>query len=293
MITGIPVVTHCCSGHSFSQLPEDLYGFCIKGDETPRQLAIMRKLNQEFFGKTDEWFNEHIAVPFNLGSIENAIGICSPEYAVAQTIRELSKERIAGLSNVRLTGPVIGESPSDVDFSRYQPYCYVSLGTSPWSMSEVVDGYRALAAHIPRKFTLVIGLGGLLDRHDLGITDERVVAFERAPQIAAIEHSEFVVCHGGCQTVHEALYFGKPIIGIPYQAETSEMVNSVEINSAGVRVMPGRVNDHALASAIETITSSETMAGAQRLAELLRRADGCKNMTRLFDSIEMRLKAGR
>ena len=291
VLTKIPVVTHCCSGNSFSQIPDDLYGFCATGTESPRQRAIMLKLSKQFFKKTDDWFNTHIAKPFGLGRIENAIGLCSPDYAIAQTIRELSKLRIANLGNVHMTGPILSEQATDIDFAAYQPYCYASLGTSPWNPTEIVDRYRRLAAHVPVGLNIVVGLGGLVSKQELGIDDERVIVFEQAPQIEAIKHSDFVLCHGGCQTVHEALYFGKPIVGIPHHAEINEMVNSVEMAGAGVRLAPARLSRDTLVDAVGVARSAETRSRAAHLAELLRETDGHRNIVALFADVQRKLAA--
>ena len=282
MKTGIPLVTHCCSGNSFSQIPEDLYGFCVKGNESERQLRIMRQMSLAFFKLTDDWFNEHIALPYGLAPIENAIGLCSREYAIAQTISALSKERIASLPNVHLTGPIVVDSPSDADFSRFKPYCYVSLGTSPWNKAEIAARYRDLVGFIPRRFNIVIGLGGLMSEKVLDIRDRRVTAFERAPQIEAIRHCEFVVCHGGCQTVHEALYYAKPLIGIPHHAEISEMVNSVENAGAGVRISPSQVDQRTIDAAVDSVTADATRDKAEMLATALSKTDGLTNTVDLF-----------
>ena len=284
-LTDIPVVTHCCSGHSFSQIPEDLYGYCANGTETDRQRSIMLKMSREFFKETDDWFETHIGKPYKLGRIENAIGLCSPEFAIAQTIDALSKPRIAALPNVKMTGPVVLENPTDMNFSDRPPYCYMSLGTSPWNPEEIIERYRVLAELVPRDLDVVIGLGGLVAADRLAIQDERVTVLEHAPQIEAIRHAEFVVCHGGCQTVHEALYFGKPIIGIPHHAEINEMVNSVEQAGAGVRIAPAKLNQKTAESAFEKIVTDEVRAKAANLAPLLQAADGHRNALDIFEKI--------
>lgn len=288
MITGIPLVTHCCSGNSFSQAPEDLYGFCVKGTESPRQLKMMRRFSDAFFAETDDWFNRHIGARYGLPRVENAIGLCSREFATAQTIRELSNPRIASLPNVKLTGPIVRESTGSNYSAPDGPYCYISLGTSPWNEQEILGRYRMLAEHVPAKFRVVIGLGGLYRPEELGIEDPRVTVLARAPQIAAIKGADFVICHGGCQTVHEALYFGKPIIGIPHQAEISEMVNSVERVGAGVGIPPENLVPAKIASAVEMVTSPETISAAQVLSRLLQQADGHANSLAVFDALAQR-----
>ncbi len=289
-LTGIPVVTHCCSGNSFSQLPQDLYGFCVNGTESERERAVMLKLSREFFRVTDAWFNDQIAKPFGLEPVESAISICSPEHALALSIAELSKPRIAALPNVRMTGPIVVEGDSVVDFQRYRPYCYVSLGTSPWDKTGVLARYRQIVQCTPRELNVVIGLGGLASEAELGIEDARTVIMRDAPQIAAIASSDLVICHGGCQTVHEALYFGKPLVGIPHHAESAEMVNAVEIRGAGVRLSTAHVTPFKLREAIEIATGAPARAAAEHLASRLRISDGRANVLTLFEGLAERSK---
>jgi UDP:flavonoid glycosyltransferase YjiC (YdhE family) len=250
----------------------------------------MRKLCNAFFVETDDWFDRHISVPFGLGKVENSIGLCSSTDTIAQTIRELSTPRIADLPSVRLVGAIVDEADSDIDFERYRPYCYVSLGTSPWSIDELLERYRLLAREVAGKVGLVIGLGGLADADMLAIDDERVVVFQRAPQIAAIEHAEFVICHGGCQSVHEALYFGKPLIGIPHHAEIHEMVNRVELAGAGIRIAPAKLNAETIGEAVARVTAADTVNRAAAIGRRLRAEDGHANAVAVFENIEQRLR---
>lgn len=287
-LTGIPLVNHNPNGFSFQQTPDDLYGFCSKGNESPRQKSVMANLSRDFFAATDSWFNIHIAKAFGLGEIKNSIGYCSESQVIALTIKELSKERIVGLPNVALTGPIMTESQGAMDFAHLQPYCYVSLGTCPWSKSEILDRYRLLAAAIPRRYRVVIGLGNLLKKEELNIHEDRVIVLEKAPQIEAIKHCEFVVCHGGSQTVHEALHYGKPLIGIPYHAELSEMINSVEINQAGTRIQPAQLNAATIEAAVERVTTADVVNQARRLSISSRQSHAPQRILEIFNSMTRR-----
>lgn len=286
-ITGIPVMTHCCSGNSFAQAPEDLYGFCLKGDEPEKLRRMMYIKGREFFKKTDDWYNKEIAAVYRLRERENAVGLCSPTWALAHTIRELSKQRIADLPGVILSGPILREAPSEIDFERYRPYCYLSLGTCPWEKEQIKNRYLKLIATLPQNLNVLIGLGNLFMKEELHRIPKHVFVFDQAPQLAAIKSSEFVVCHGGCQTVHEALFYGKSIIGLPHYAELSEMVNSVEINKAGVRIPLAKINTASVHEAVETITSGEYRTRAEQLSQKLKAADGFTNIVNLFNSIRL------
>lgn len=284
-LLGIPVVNHNPNGFSFSQIPDDLYGFCVEGNESARQKSVMRNLSLEFFAATDEWFNTNIGKAFALPKIENAIGYCSDTHVMAHTIKELSKARIADLPHVFMTGPIMTEAQSDIDFTRFKPYCYLSLGTCPWSKEEVLERYRTLAKAISREYRIVIGLGELLSKDALGIEDDRVIVFEKAPQLEAIRHCEFVVCHGGCQTVHEALHFGKPVIGIPYHAELNEMVNAVEINNAGMRISPSQLNPSTIDAAVTRAASSDVIVSAQKLSASFMRMNAQHSIVKALESL--------
>lgn len=284
-LTGIPLINHNPNGFSFCQTPEDLYGFCAKGSESPRQKSVMENLSREFFAMTDDWFNTHISRKVGLEEIKNSIGYCSDFHVLATSIEELSRKRITQLPNVTLVGPIMTESRNEIDFAHLRPYCYLSLGTCPWSKSEILDRYRLLAEAIPRRYRVVIGLGNLLKKEELNIQDERVAVLEKAPQIEAIRHCEFVVCHGGSQTVHEALHHGKPLIGIPYHAELSEMVNSVEINRAGVRIQPAQLNKETIEAAVERVTSTEVADNAHRLSVSSHRSNAHQSILDLFESV--------
>lgn len=284
-LTGIPLINHNPNGFSFCQTPDDLYGFCAKGSESPRQRSVMTNLSREFFAMTDNWFNTHISKSFGLHNIENSIGYCSDFRVIATSIKELSRERITQLPKVTLVGPIMTESWNEIDFAHLRPYCYVSLGTCPWSKSEILDRYRLLAESIPNRYRVVIGLGNLLKKEELDIENERVIVLEKAPQIEVIKHCEFVVCHGGSQTVHEALHHGKPLIGIPYHAELSEMVNSVEINRAGVRIQPTQLNKETIEAAVERMTSAEVTDNARRLSVSSRQSNAHQSILDLFESV--------
>jgi UDP:flavonoid glycosyltransferase YjiC (YdhE family) len=285
-LTGIPLVTHCCSGNSFAQAPEDYYGFCVKGDESERLRAIMLSQGKRFFSVTDDWYNAHIAGPLQNKKIKNAVGLRSPRWAIAHSIRELSKPRIADLPEVILTGPIIGEEPAADFFAKYEPYCYMSLGTCPWEKERIKSRYLKIIECLPEDLNVVIGLGSLFAKEEFGALPERITVFDNAPQLEAIKHSDFVICHGGCQTVHEALYFGKPVIGIPHYAELSEMVNSVENVHAGVRIPPSKIGPHAITKAVEYARSDLCRGNAQKISGLLKASNGLGRIVDLLDSIE-------
>ena len=164
MINKIPVMTHCCSGNSFSQIPEDLYGYCLKGNENEKTKKIMLKFSKKYFENTDNWFNENISKKYNLKNIENAIGLSSPDNAIAFSIKELSKERIANLDNVKLIGPIIDKDKEEnnIDFTKYKKYCYLSLGTCPWELEKIKERYRLIIKSIPNDYNVKMNLASMI-----------------------------------------------------------------------------------------------------------------------------------
>jgi hypothetical protein len=285
-LTGIPLMTHCCSGNSFAQIPEDYYGFCIKGTESERLKILLLNQGEKFFKATDDWYNTFIGRPILKKEITNAVGLCSPRWALAHSIKELSKVRIAALPEVFLTGPIIQEDPVIENFEKYKPYCYLSLGTCPWEKEQIKARYLKTIECLPTDLNIVVGLGNLFKKEELGTLPGHVKVFEQAPQLEAIKYAEFVFCHGGCQTVHEALYFGKPIIGIPHYAELSEMVNSVELVKAGVRIPLAKFNVLTIRQAVAMVRSTEFIQNAQLISGQLRKTNGLKTIVELIHLLQ-------
>jgi UDP-N-acetylglucosamine transferase subunit ALG13 len=287
IITGIPIINHCYSGDSLAHKSEDLYGFCVNGSENERKNELMLNMSNYFYEKTDIWFNKNIGKPFGLPEIQYAVSLASEECVLVLSIPELCKPCKVRLPYVHFIGNLMAPiDDSDTNFSSNKKYCYVSLGTWPVNLNAIVELYRIIVKSIPVKYNIVIGLGGILTSGHLNLNDSRVFVYNYAPQISIIRNASFVVCHGGSNTVHEALYFGKPIIGFPFQAEHRELLFRLEMQKAGIVVDLNRSIEKAIKKAVREITViGKYKENAYRLSNVLRHINGEKKAIELINYI--------
>ncbi|MBE9066934.1 hypothetical protein IQ260_09730 [Leptolyngbya cf. ectocarpi LEGE 11479] len=62
------------------------------------------------------------------------------------------------------------------------------------------------------KWDLVVGLGGQLDRDQLGTLPANVHVFSWTPQLQVLKHADCAVINGGINTINECLYLGVPML---------------------------------------------------------------------------------
>lgn len=273
-ITGIPVSNHCGSGLSFGLIPEDLFGFGATGSEPTRKTELMLALNRRFHRRMDRLFAQIVGRPLRLPRIVNILGLTSTRCVLVFSVKELATPRLADLPYARFTGPCLVHGQARPVSGS--PYCYLSLGTWPQDRALGLAIYRGIIAGIPRRFRVMIGLGGRYDPAEIDNDGGRVVAQRYAPQVSLISKSELVLCHGGCQTVHEALYWAKPVIAVPSgYAEPTELVRKVQRAGVGLAVEPGAIGPGLVTDAIERILADKSTARrAVALSRALRAAGG-------------------
>jgi len=117
----------------------------------------------------------------------------------------------------------------------------------------------------------------------IGAVPANFIVKEFVPQLELLEHVDAVVCHGGHNTVCEALARGLPLVVTPIRDDQPVVANQVVASGAGLRLSFGRLqpdqlreavfevlnNDQYRTAAIEVKKSFDEAGGAKRAAELL------------------------
>lgn len=284
-LTGIPCSNHCCSGLSFGLIPEDLFGFHLTGDEPPRRRDLMIAMNRSFHRQIDSLFERIVARPLSLEPIQNVLGMISDECVLSLSCLQLANPRLAALPQTVFTGPLIAETASAACLEG--DYCYVSLGTWPLDMDTTINLYRTIIAGIPREYRVIVGLGGRCEPRELAVKDDRVLVLKYAPQSSLVRSALAVVCHGGCQTVHEALYFGKPLVMLPPGlAEPQDLSHKVARWGAGV-VLDYRnaTSDDIRRTVSEVIRGQAFGRCAEHLGRSLRSSGGLDRAVESFERL--------
>jgi MGT family glycosyltransferase len=172
-------------------------------------------------------------------------------------------------------GPAVGARPDDTPFpwewlDRAGPHVLVSLGTLNWH-----NGGRFFAAAAE-------AIGGM-DAHGVivappglvGSVPPNVLAVPRVPQLSLLPRLDAVVCHGGHNTVCEALAHGLPLVVAPIRDDQPAIAAQVEAAGAGVRVMFRRAGPEALRAALEAALGDPALrTGAERVQRSFASAGG-------------------
>ena len=155
---------------------------------------------------------------------------------------------------VRFVGPSIEQRPEPVEFpwdwlDPSTPTVLVSLGTVSAAMGQrfFTVAIEALSGRdLQAVFVVPPDVAATLPPHG-----DNILVRARVPQLALLRHVDAVVCHGGHNTVCEALAQGLPLVVAPVRDDHPLVADQVVAAGAGLRVKFGRIRAAALAEAVD------------------------------------------
>lgn len=205
----------------------------------------------------------------------------SPDLVLAYTTPELTGTPCT--PSVRYVGSVAA-APSTVDLDWLgldgRPLVLATLGTANVQsgtrfLSECVD---ALAA-IPEVQGLVVDPTGTL-------RSDKVLLFQRVPQVPLLRRASAVICHAGHNTVCESLAAGVPLILAPIRDDQHAVAQSVVAAGAGVRLRFDRARAEHITLAVSTVLATPGYtATARRLRGSLTSAGGAVAAARHLEAL--------
>ena len=111
---------------------------------------------------------------------------------------------------------------------------------------------------------------GVTPPDELGPLPEEWIVRPRLPQVAALRACDVVVCHGGNNTVMEALAAGLPVVALLFSTDQFAVAADVEAAGLGVAVDPNRATAVDLTATVRLALRS----GPRRRASTLGRSFG-------------------
>jgi len=183
------------------------------------------------------------------------------------------------LPYARFVGSCIrSEAPDDLFESlareqRGRPRAYVSLGSFLSARTDVLqriaDALRALG------WDAVMATGATEPRA-LGTLPPSWIVREHLPQVAALSACDIVVCHGGNNTVTEALTAGLPALAAPFS--TDQFAGAEDLRRAGLgdAIDPAATTADEIAAALTALLAGDAARRAARLGAELRRTPGAQ-----------------
>jgi UDP:flavonoid glycosyltransferase YjiC (YdhE family) len=121
---------------------------------------------------------------------------------------------------------------------------------------------------------------GVTPPDELGPLPEGWLVRPRLPQIAALRACDFVVCHGGNNTVMEALAAGLPVVALPFSTDQFAIAADLVAAGVGFAVDPNRATADDLAATMCLALRSGPRRRAGALGRELRRDPGATRAAR-------------
>jgi MGT family glycosyltransferase len=151
-----------------------------------------------------------------------------------------------------------------------RPVVLVTLGTVNWRA-----GARFFAAAAEALGLLDVQVVMAAPADVVPDPPPNVLLVARVPQVAVLRRVDLVVCHGGHNTVCEALAAGVPLVVAAVRDDQPFVADQVVRAGAGVRVRFGRVSVADLRAAVGTVLGDPGYrAAAARLSASFARAGG-------------------
>lgn len=154
--------------------------------------------------KTDCWLKEILYNP--------------PELNLVYTIRHFQPfAEDFSEDNYKFLGASIYQRALDKPFTmppKKCPLIYISLGTI---MNNAKSFYKkCIRAFKHENVQVIMSIGTLVNKNELGKIPDNFSIYSFVPQLEVLENTDVFITHGGMNSITESLYYGVPMIVIPF-----------------------------------------------------------------------------
>ena len=212
--------------------------------------------------KTDNWLDEII---YN-----------SPQLNLVYTLREYQPyEEEFSTEQYKFLGPSIYDrKEEDFDYVKGEkPLAYISLGT-------IIKGATSFFQNCIEAFRgedvdLIISVGQQFNIKKLKNIPPNVYIYKSVPQLKVLKLADVFVTHGGMNSVSEALYYGVPMLVIPFVSDQPVNARYVEKLGVGMRLIYSEVDKTSVrAHVLSVLSSAEIKNNTEKVQELIKNALG-------------------
>lgn len=212
----------------------------------------------------------------------------SPWLQIAQVPSSLDFDRTEKPTSLHYVGPFRRSSVDGpvLPQSNGRPTVYCTLGTLQGSR---VGLFRKVAAACDRLGVRLILTHGGLAKSDLAAKLKgNPLVYDWLPQESVMKEVDLVVCHGGMNTVLDALCAARPLLVMPLAFEQPGIAARVKKSKAGL-MLPRRSSAKTIALELERLLDdSSYRTHARRISEEI---ESCGGVRRAADLIEQLLGA--
>jgi MGT family glycosyltransferase len=220
------------------------------------------------------WYRALVAgLERDAGLLPSAAAELSPHLVIVFTTAALVGPIERFPAHYRFVGPSIHDRPEQAEFPWAQlgarPRVLVSMGT----VNAFASGrfYTVALAALAGQPQVICAAPPEL----VGDAPPNAIVRRYVPQLALLPHVDAVVCHGGHNTVCEALASGVPLVVAPIRDDQPIVAEQVVAAGAGLRVKFGRVQAPELGATVARVLAEPAFrAAAQRVRASFAAAGG-------------------
>lgn len=212
--------------------------------------------------------------------VEDAFAAGGPLGTLVNYSAGLAGGRVA--SGATLVGPCVREEPDDAELDALErggepPRAYVALGSFLSARSDVL---RVIANALRAAGLDAVIASGVTPEDDLGRLPEGWIVRPRLPQVTALRACDIVICHGGNNTVMEALTAGVPVVALPFSTDQFAVAADLVAAGIGAALDPNRATAEDVSATVRLALQPGPRARAGALGRQLRRDPGATRAAR-------------
>ncbi|TDW99254.1 glycosyltransferase [Dinghuibacter silviterrae] len=240
-------------------------------------------------GKASEWGVRKIAdLQMELGLAADKPLVCSDSMALVFTSKAFfGPSSLPG--HFHFVGPVLQYRPkmTSFDWERFhrmkdKPRILVSIGTT-FDHAHKIDFFRKVITAFQNAPVNVLVVS---EPHLLGDWPDNFLVQSKVPQLEVLPYLKAVVCHGGHNTVSEALTHGLPLVVLPIAYDQAHVAAQVSAAGAGIRLHFKRFKPEHLGAAVrEVLADASYREAAGRIRASFEEAGGTARAAGLLENM--------
>ena len=184
----------------------------------------------------------------------------------------------------KVLDPLPGELQTWLDAKTPSSVVYVSMGSVFLISRECAE---AIVNGIPDNYSVLwsMNVRNQAAVEGLEIDMTRFYILKWVPQTTVLSHAAIAmaILHGGAGGVHQALYFGVPLIIIPLSSD--QMGNAIRVQDSGAGIMldHDKITAEVVQESVQSVASGNYRKEAERLRTLFLRAGGVERAAELVE----------
>ncbi len=239
------------------------------------------KLSLAYWGLNTRYVNR-VRRAFDLPPMGNIISDhASPYLYLSYTTERFEFFRSDLRPQVHYIGPTLNRKSATTEVQLPQfstnesPLIYFTMGTLQGKRKVF---YQMIEAARGAPWRVAMTVGDLFRTDSFGELPPNVTIANWLPQIELLSRSAAIVCHGGFNTVNDALALSVPLLVLPQAWDHFETAQRLIEAGAAIRLDPFKVSAKTLRTNIDHLLTTPDFAhAAQQLAEDFSRCDTARS----------------